>query len=180
MSSCNAALDGLYKGTTLLSAMATLASHRVFDAVFPSAAHITSATPTATPRIGAGAFGESFASTQEENPVQGNPAAETIKWERAWHVVTDFLALPNDLRRSRDPKPSISSWFKPWTTDVSHAITYIILHGSTTSLSPTVQHQNIFEWYLHEVGRHYLEFEFPEILKVWTHNDGLHWILNKS
>ena len=158
--------------------MTALAKRRVFDAVFPTSAYTTSATPAATPLVGTGAFGDSFASTQEDKSFQSNPAAETIRWERAWHVVTDFLALPKDIRRpshaegnntflsTRNFTSAFPSWFKPWTANTSHAVAYVIMHGSAAISSPAARHQNVFEWYLHEAGQHYLDYEYPKISKV--------------
>ena len=158
--------------------MTALAKRRVFDAVFPSSAYASTATPAATPVIGAGAFGSSFASTQEDQSLPINPAAETIKWERAWHVVTDFLSLPRDISLSQrsegtnlsptlrySKSASSSSWFKQCTVDVSRAIAYTSSHEPPSSV-PNAQHQNPFEWYLNEVGRHFQSYEFLKLAEV--------------
>ena len=159
--------------------MTAPAKRRVFDAVFPSSAYVTTATPAATPVIGTGgAFGSSFASTQEDQSLPLNPAAETIKWERAWHVVTDFLSLPRESLLSHRTasntlslsaqvsKPSSSSpWFKQYTVEVSSAIRYTSFHGPPISL-PNAQRQNAFEWYLNEAERHFCDYELPKLEEV--------------
>ena len=167
--------------------MTALAKRRVFDAVFPTSAYTTTATPAATPVIGGGASGSSFASTQEDQSVPVNLAAETIKWERAWHVVIDFLALPRDVlssvrsdnvslspskRFSKSSSSSSSLWFKQCTIDISRAIAYTSLHGPPGSL-PYAQHQNAFEWYSSEVGQHFQIYEFPKLVEVTLQSSSL-------
>lgn len=145
----------------------------IFAAVFPPASEVDLPTPHATPVLGSSGFGESFgnASSQDAGPITG--AAEQIKWDRAWHMATTYLSLPNDpitAAHARQNEDKLrGKWIKPCPPDVSNAIAYIVSDSSYgRQLRKGLRKDDLFQWYFKEVGtRHYLSCVMPGLLKVF-------------
>jgi anaphase-promoting complex subunit 2 len=150
------------------------ARKRIFQAVFPAAAQATLPTPQATPVLGPGSFGGS--SFTEASPTeQGDPAAEKIKWERAWHTATFFLKLPDApitlAAASRDEASLRAKWLRPCRPETSAAITYLVSEQSRgRRLRTGRKEDDLLDWYAQEVGRHYIEYQLPLLLHVRLHS----------
>ena len=149
------------------------AYERVFAAVFPPASDVDLPTPVATPVLGSGGFGESFGSPLpiETTPVIG--ASEQIKWDRAWHTATTYLSLPNEqitaIHVKQDEEKLRSKWVKPFTAEISRAVTYIVSDNSYgRQLRKGAKKDNLLHWFFEGVGsRHYLEYVRPGLVKVF-------------
>lgn len=149
------------------------AYERVFAAVFPPVADVDLPTPAATPVLGSSSFGEAFGSPlpQETTPVTG--AAEQIKWNRAWHTATTYLTLPSDhitaTHVKQDEQTLRGKWVKPFTAEISRAVTYIVSGDSYgRQLRKGAKKDNLLQWYFEAVGsRHYLEYVRPGLIKVF-------------
>ena len=132
---------------------------RVFAAVFPPPAAISVPTPTATPVLGSSAFGESFGSVTDT----GGATAQQFRWDRAWHVATLFLLLPEEpitlAVATQDEEALKAKWIKQYTPEARSAITYVVSEDSGKH-QPFTQHgkDDLIRWYKEEViVRHYLE-----------------------
>jgi hypothetical protein len=138
----------------------------VFSAVFPSAAKATVPTPSSTPQLSSAPFGEtSFVFPNVTIPDGGDRTARRIKWERAWHSATSFLGLRNALISPPDEEGDEDAvkrqWIKSCSAEVSAAVSY--LNSERVDGHPE---DNLIDWYMHEVGRHYTRFQLPFLLKV--------------
>lgn len=152
--------------------MTSTARRRIFSAVFPVATDKTAPTPTATPLIGAGSFGGSFNSNVSDPAEDSEDStAEKIKWERAWHTATTFLSLPNvplTFRESqtRDEK-LLRRWIKSCSKDVHSALAYLISEKSVgRRLREGRKEDDLMDWYLQEVARHYAQYQMPILTSV--------------
>lgn len=153
------------------------AQRRVFTSVFPvSSTATTVPTPVATPVLGFTGEGQSFGGPQI--PLSPDPtspldlAAAHVKWNRAWHIATSFLKLPEEqityLQANLDESQLRGHWMKDYSADVSRAVSYLLLstsrgHGSF-GLHP--QDGDLMAWYTNEVRRHFLSYVRPVVTQV--------------
>ena len=156
-----------------MAATATARRH-IFQSVFPVAKQDASGpTPAATPQLGSAPFQSSgFTSSAEFGSPQEteDPAAEKLKWERAWHNATAFLALQRiPIRGVSDDEAAeaISNGSKYCPQHVASSIEYLVSESSLgRRLRERNREDNILTWYLREVLRHYVQFQLPQLLDV--------------
>lgn len=146
---------------------------RVFSAVFPPASDIGLPTPTSTPVLDSGDFGESSSSsTTETTPVTG--AEEQIKWDRAWHTATTYLSLPNTqvtaINASQTLEASKETWLKSYNREVSRAVEYVVSEDSYGHhLRRHLKKDDLVKWYFEEIGtRNYVECVKPSLIEVFS------------
>ena len=144
----------------------------VFSAVFPSATKATIPTPSATPLLGSAPFGGASFAFSDPSPLDGGDrASERIIWERAWHSATSFLSLQDATIRTQDGEDDLGSlqkrWIKPCSAEVASSITYVVSEQSEgRRLRASSWEDNLIDWYTQEVGRHYFQYQLPQVLKV--------------
>ncbi|KAI9803866.1 MAG: hypothetical protein M1825_001746 [Sarcosagium campestre] len=152
---------------------------KIISAVFPTSNAATNQpTPVATPNPSYVEPGQSFggpaverASSQPQNlHLPRDVVAEQIKWNRAWHTATTFLILP------QEPIPSPEAlqthavrarWLKTPSREVGVAFAIIVspsFHSATIPHDETAGDENLSEWYLREVRRHFTKFVRPALL----------------
>ena len=145
----------------------------IFSAVFPISTPISTPTPSATPVIGSsdvvwgGSFGPGGFQAESEDT-----ASERIRWSRAWHSATVSLKLPEkpitqgaDFSKEDDCQ---GDWSLPSTSEQYKALEYLISEDSRgRQLRLGNRDENLIEWYTQEVGRHYMAYQLPELLRVW-------------
>ena len=148
---------------------ATVAARRhVFQSVFHRPRHDTSAP---TPQLGSAPFGgtPSFSETPPSTDTQDS-AAEKIQWERAWHSVTTFLALPDvpiSANNDAEAGETILQGRKQCSSGVASAIRYLFSeHSLGRRLREKSKEDNLLAWYSQEILRHYLQFQVPQLLDV--------------
>ncbi|MCJ1313954.1 hypothetical protein MMC25_007634 [Agyrium rufum] len=165
--------------------MSIAAKQRLFSSIFPVSTYTSTATPTATPQIGTGDF-SSFSQApsvvhdgSSSQQYDDSPAADIVRLERAWHIVTDFLTLPSTSLADRPSLPPTTEetssprtrksrnvvrtkWIKPWTADVSGAASYLFSSG----LRGIGGEYDVFEWYLRQMGKHFLDFEKGRLIEL--------------
>ena len=145
--------------------MSVAGRRRVFESIFPSVVQKSVPTPTATPLIGSGEFGQASFDSSREFSVE-DPAAESIRWERAWHNATAFLSLPNaaiDLQEAslRDDVLS-KKWIKPCSKEASNSIAYIVSDWSPARrLRDGKEEYDLLRWYRSEIERHFVDYQVP-------------------
>lgn len=132
-------------------------ARRVFTSVFSVATQASIPTPSVTPLLGSAKPQESFESNWSDVEVEDR-VAEQIRWNRAWHVATTFLSLPNG------PLSSLS-WIKPWTTESKSAFLYL-LQGSHQHPLHSNSKDDIIDWYISNVTKHFNSCVIPQILQV--------------
>lgn len=146
------------------------AQKRVFTSIFPtSSAATTVPTPVATPVLGSTGEGQSFGGPQIPlSPDLSSPSdigAEHIKWNRAWHIATSFLKLPEEqityVHANLDENQLRGHWMKEGNTEVSRAVSYLFS-------SPGTHHQDgdLVAWYTNDVRRHFLAYVRPVVTQV--------------
>ena len=140
---------------------------RVFTAVFPPASEVD----IPTPKLGSISFGESFGSPFLPETAPVSAATEIIRWNRAWHTATAFLLLPNvhiTVEQARQAEEVLRrTWFKPFTTEVSKAVNYVMAEDSPGhQLRKPHEKDNLLRWYEDVGTRHYLEYVRPSLLTV--------------
>lgn len=148
------------------------AYERVFAAVFSPSSDVDLPTPSVTPVLGSSSFAEPFGSPPltQTTPIIG--AAEQIKWDRAWHTAKTYLSLPNDhitaIQIKEDEETLRSRWVRPFTSDVSRAITYIVSGGSFAHpFNDEARKDSLLQWYFEAVvSRHYLKYVRPGLVEV--------------
>lgn len=144
----------------------------VFSAVFPSSTKATIPTPAATPLLGSDPFGgASFGFSNPSLLDAGDRASERIRWERAWHSATSFLSLRDVAIHSVNGADDFESLQKEWirscSAEVSSSITYVVSEQSEgRQLRSSNREDNLIDWYTQEVGRHYIRYQLPQVLKV--------------
>ena len=154
--------------------MTVHARMRIFEAVFPSFAETSAPTPSATPQLGSGSSGAPWGSFQEAKAPADDGVTESIRWDRAWHTATSFLSFPRAavtreqaLRKERFDE---SKWIKDATPGVLEAITYLVSEQSPGyQIRADREGDDLLQWYLQEVGKHYVDFELPRLLEVSSH-----------
>ena len=145
---------------------------RVFAAVFPPSSEASIPTPSATPMLGSGGFEGSIDKESFSEWSQEDSATEQIRWDRAWHIATSFLALPsenlppaydNETRQRLHGK-----WFKEYTSHIAAAIKYLIdPEYSGGRLRKQQKNEDLLSWYFEEVGqRHFIHYVRPPMLQV--------------
>ena len=148
---------------------ATVAARRhVFQSVFHRAKHDTSAP---TPQLGSAPFGgaASFSEIASSADTQDS-ASEKIQWERAWHSVTTFLALPDVPISANNDAEAVETLLqgrRQCSSGVANAIEYLISeHSLGRRLRQKNHEDNLLAWYSQEILRHYLQFQLPQLLDV--------------
>ncbi|KAL6714563.1 hypothetical protein ACLMJK_007988 [Lecanora helva] len=140
---------------------------RIFASVFPAPSEVDVPTPAATPILGSSAFGESFGSPNLSQSSNESGAAEQIKWDRAWHAATTYLALPSrPIEPSQDEKTLKDKWIKPCPPETQRALHYIL---SEDSLGRQLRKNkdDLLRWYFEEaVLGHFTEHVRPGLLKI--------------
>lgn len=144
----------------------------VFSAVFPSSTKATAPTPSATPLLGSAPFGGASFTFSELSPFDGGDhASERIRWERAWHSATSLLSLRDAAIHSVNEADELESlqkgWIKPCSAEVSSSMAYVVSELSEGRLLRARNREdNLIDWYTQEVGRHYVQYQLPQLLKV--------------
>lgn len=147
---------------------------RVFDSVFSTTALKDIApTPVATPALAYTAPGQPFGSVKNPGdasrvPVTGNENSvrfeestpEVVIWDRAWHVATTFLSLPNrgfEILATADDVTTLLQSHVAVSQETSDALSYLL---SSSSRERSIQHHSqeldLIEWYGYEMRRHFL------------------------
>jgi len=153
------------------------AQKRVFTSVFPiSSTATTVPTPVATPVLGFTGEGQSFGGPQIPlSPDLSSPsdiAAEHVQWNRAWHIATSFLKLPEeqitDVQANLDENQLRGHWMKECNAEVSRAVSYLFSSSSSGHGSFAAHHQDgdLVAWYTNEVRRHFLAYVRPVVTQV--------------
>ena len=94
-------------------------------------------------------------------------AREQIRWDRAWHTITTFLAIPNEAIIAQDEVVLKGKWTKPFTVEVSTATSYLVSDDSRARQQRAGKAEDdVISWYSHEVGRHYIGWQLCLLLKV--------------
>lgn len=143
---------------------------RIVAAVFPPLPYATNPTPAATPVLGSNDHvGEAWIFPIEPEPE--NLATQQIRRDRAWHTATTFLSLPAEpltaAHASQGEEALRGKWIKPYTPDISNNVEYVIAPQSRGSqLRAVSPDDDLLEWYLEQVQRHYVRFVRPGVLKV--------------
>ena len=132
-------------------------TRRVFTGVFSVATQASVPTPSVTPLLGSAKPQESFESNWSDVEVEDR-VAEQIRWNRAWHFATTFLSLPNGNSNSL-------LWNKPWTAEVKNAFMYLF-QGSHQHVLRSNSKDDIIDWYISNVTKHYNSYVIPQILQV--------------
>ena len=58
-------------------------------------------------------------------------------------------------------------WTKPCSAEVSSSMAYVVSELSEgRSLRARNREDNLIDWYTQEVGRHYVQYQLPQLLKV--------------
>ena len=142
---------------------------KVFASVFPAPSEVDVPTPAATPILGSSAFGEPFGSPNLSQSGHESDAAEQIKWDRAWHTATTYLALGNEsIRADQDEKTLRGKWIKAYAPQMQKAIQYIV---SPESLGRQIRKEkdDLLRWYFEEaVLGHYVEHALPGLKRVYA------------
>lgn len=166
------------------------AQSRVFASVFPTSSTAnTVPTPVATPILGFTSEGQSFGGPQTQLPTEpaspSDRAAEQVKWNRAWHIATSFLKLPEEQvpfdPANLDESQPKGRWTKRPDAGVSQAVSYL-LSASSKDHASSVGHErdgDLVAWYTNEVRRHFLTFVRPTVTEVCFLDLGP-WILEGS
>jgi anaphase-promoting complex subunit 2 len=156
---------------------------RVFDSVFsPTSLNDITPTPVATPALAPTGPGQSFGSvkrpgdgppalaeqhdplvsvTGNENSVRFEESSpEAIIRDRAWHVATTFLSLPNRgfeiLARTDDAATLLRSDVAV-SQETSNALAYLLSSSSRErSRLHDAKELDLIEWYGYEMRRHFL------------------------
>ncbi|MCJ1474207.1 hypothetical protein MMC13_002865 [Lambiella insularis] len=144
---------------------------RVFNAVFPSYSQASAPTPTSTPQLGSAPFGGASSFSLPDLSPARDVAAERIKWERCWHNATSFLSLPSlpiPIAAVLQNQNSLrGQWINSCPLEVSSSILYLVSEKSEGyRLRANNQHDDLLNWYLQEVGQHYVKFERPQLLTI--------------
>ena len=153
------------------------AQKRIFTSVFPiSSTATTVPTPVATPVLGYTGEGQSFGGPQIPlSPDLSSPSdlvAEQVKWNRAWHIATSFLKLPEEqityVQANLDESQLRGHWMKDCDAEVFRAVSYLLLSGSKGQASFALHHQDgdLVAWYTNEVRRHFLNYVRPVVIQV--------------
>lgn len=153
------------------------AQKRVFTSVFPiSSTATTVPTPVATPVLGFTGEGQSFGGPQiplsPDLSAPSDIAAEQVTWNRAWHIATSFLKLPEEqityIQANLDESQLRGQWMKECSADVSRAVSYILTSSSRGHTSFALHHQDgdLVAWYTNEVRRHFLAYVRPVVSQV--------------
>ncbi len=149
----------------------TMASRRrVFHAVFPTHSEAEIPTPQATPVLGSGSFdappGHQETPSQEVEDV----ALERIKWERAWHNATAFLALPERTVGLDDASTkgfwAQYGWARSVNNETTRGISYVLSNAARGKVIGGKGKRTLLEWYGQEMTRHYVDRELPLLTKV--------------
>ncbi len=122
---------------------------RVFAAVFPPASDIDVPTPAATPVLPSSSFGEAFSSYATPQPITETSASEQIKWDRAWHTATAYLALPDEPILVEDGEESVRRKFvKPYGRETQKAVEYVLSDNSKgRRLRKGQDSDDLLRWY---------------------------------
>lgn len=144
---------------------------RIFASVFPPPSEVDVPTPTATPILGSSGFGEPFGSqhTNASQPDTETGAAEQIKWDRAWHTATTFLALRDEpIPAEQDEETLKSRWIKPAEPETQKALAYILSESSRgRQIRRESNTDDLLRWYLEEVVlEHYVKHVLPILTQV--------------
>ena len=145
-----------------------MASHaKIFASVFPAPSDVNVPTPAATPVLSSSAFSEPFGSPTLQQHANESGAAEQVKWDRAWHTATTYLALPNEpINSNQDEKALRERWVKPYSPQTQKAIQYILSEESW-GRQLRRDKDDLLRWYFEEVVvGHYAEHVLPGLTKV--------------
>ena len=139
----------------------------IFASVFPPPTEVDIPTPAATPILGSSSFGEPFGSPNPSQASIDSGAAEQIKWDRAWHTVTTFLALPNEpIETSHDEKTLKGRWIKACHPQTQKALQYIVSEDSRGRLLRK-DRDDLLRWYFEEVVvGHFVEHVLTGLVEV--------------
>lgn len=146
------------------------ARKRIIAAVFPPLPYANNPTPAATPVLGSyDPAGEAWTFPIEPEPE--NLATQQIRWDRAWHTATTYLSLPPEpltpAHADLGEKGLRGKWIKPYTPEISNDVTYVTAAQSRGHQQrPISLDDDLLEWYLDQVQRHYVGFVRPGVLKV--------------
>ena len=151
------------------------ARRRIFNSVFPVNTAKSLPTPTATPVVGQGSFGESFAASQNGPLDSDDPAAEKIRRQRAWHHATEFLSIPAAAvtyeEACLEDKALRSKWIKSCSRDATAGIALLASEGrDSKALPPKQRDESLLDWYSQEVIRHYVDYQLPILLEVCSYS----------
>ncbi|MCJ1248476.1 hypothetical protein MMC30_005694 [Trapelia coarctata] len=144
----------------------------VLRAVFPSSTKATIPTPSATPLLGSAPFGGASFVFSDPSPLDGGDrASERIRWERAWHSATSFLSLRDAAIHPVNGEDDFESlqkrWIKTCSAEVSSSIAYVVSERSEgRQLRASNREDNLIDWYTQELGRHYIQYQLPQALKI--------------
>ncbi|KAI9791999.1 MAG: hypothetical protein M1833_001283, partial [Piccolia ochrophora] len=164
------------------SASLRLVRKHIFSSVFPtSTAASTQPTPVATPETSFVLPGQSFGGptsdrTLVERHVSSDNVADHIRWGRAWHTATSFLAL------SKEPVPDVRTsqgnvdggkWLKNTTPGVDEAIALLLSPDIPSGArAGGFTEGSLVEWYVDEMRRHFQAFVRPELLLILSNDNG--------
>ena len=152
--------------------MMTHSHDRIFAAVFPPPSDVEVPTPTATPVLGSSGFGEPFGGLHPSQKVHESSAAEQIKWDRAWHTATMFLALPaQPVKASQNGDHLEEKWMREASGEVCKALDYVLSENSRgRQIRKDSGKDDLLRWYFEEVVlEHYQQHAQPYLVKVLDH-----------
>ena len=142
---------------------------RIFASVFPAPSDIEAPTPAATPELGSSAFGEAFGSPVQPQAGFESVAAEQVKWDRAWHVATTFLTLPDEPINQHEEESALRrKWLKSCPPQTQRALQYI-LSGKEQGYQIGQRDDNLLRWYFEDVlVPHYMKHVLPGLITVFS------------
>lgn len=122
---------------------------RIFESIFPPKSYST-ATPVATPNVGAFLSPGAFAPSSFASPT--TTTDESLRYVRAWSTATRFLTIA----------PGLGTEGRDLSTepDAESALHYLTMNDSTR--------KELLDWYLHEIDIHCRHDVLPR-LEFWNH-----------
>jgi hypothetical protein len=149
---------------------------RVFDSVFPSSRLKDLApTPAATPVLGQPEFSQSFGGpafspTSYSRSEASDIYPEQVIWDRAWHSVTSFLALPQKdfvERRQQQDLNAFTTHYNKASKNVTESFRYVASKlKERPARDQKADYENIVEWYTDHVRGHFLLYSKPCLSRV--------------
>ena len=168
--------SGIFKVITIGNPASMAGRKRVFDSVFPSSRLKDLApTPAATPVLGQTEFvqsfgGPAFSHTSYSPSEASDLYPEQIIWDRAWHSVTSFLALPQRDFVERLQQQDLNAFTTRYNKASKNVIESFRYVASKLQERPVrekkVDHENVVEWYTDHVRGHFLAYAKPSLSRV--------------
>ncbi|KAM5474301.1 hypothetical protein MauCBS54593_001875 [Microsporum audouinii] len=166
---------------------------RVFDSVFPPSL-LSGVSPTSdvTPVLGFTPPGEPLGGVQTPTkakkapaPSEEEPVPEQVTWNRAWHIATAYLSIPDkrfNINNDGNCDDNIGDrvllkrWARdPPSTKVRDALFYVGADASQAKQSRRdVKECDLKLWYINETRRHFLANFKKSFIQILGHTGKKH------